>query len=70
MSKYDILFDDDAVVNAYLFIKNAGLTDMIGSLLDIHDKFIIAIRDMYNIEDLEVIYELQDDEIYTDSTIQ
>ncbi len=64
MSKYDVVYDSKAIVNAYLFIKDLDLKDPLGSLLDIHDKFIKYIKIHYKIDKLEISYELKENEIY------
>ena len=64
-SKYDILFDTQAVVNAYLHIMNHGGDQPLGSLLFALDTYIQYFREKYSEHELEVNYELNESRIYT-----
>lgn len=63
-SKYDILYDRDAIVNAYIFIEAHGGADPVPGLLFSLDAYIADVKERFLIDKLEVIYELNENEIY------
>jgi len=69
-SKYDVVYDTQAIPNAYLYLKDLKLARPIESILDYMDKLIKKICNELNDYDLEIEYGLDDRDIYKSWNLQ
>ena len=66
MSKFDILYDDQAVANAYNYFLTMDMEDPVGAMMNVCDEFIDYIAQKYDLENVNIVCNLDDKEIYND----
>lgn len=70
LSKYDVLFNRYACANAYVYMRNLKVSNPVGFIMSVHNRFLRDLTIKYGIKDIEVRYELEEDEIFESSRFQ